>query len=105
VPIATSLRMPRLGSAMRISRGHLRDARRVTRMSTASSLRSLEVLDHDKGSAFALQGAHRTASCGSCHKLTRLVGGKQLLFYKPTPKECAACHKPGTLERTKTAVN
>ena len=66
---------------------------------------STSLFDHDKGSAFALQGAHRTTSCGSCHKLTRLVGGKQLLFYKPTPKECAACHKPGTLERTKTAVN
>ncbi len=50
------------------------------------------LFDHDKRTSFALQGAHQRTRCDQCHKATRLVDGKQVLFYKPTPKECAACH-------------
>ena len=32
--------------------------------------------------------------CAECHKLTKVVAAKTVLFYKPTPKDCAACHGP-----------
>ena len=48
--------------------------------------------DHDKRTAFPLEGAHRNAACADCHKMTQLVQGKTVLFYKPTPRECKACH-------------
>lgn len=50
------------------------------------------LFDHDTKSAFPLQGAHRKARCNECHKLTRVINGTPVLFYSPTPKECAACH-------------
>jgi Cytochrome c7 and related cytochrome c len=52
------------------------------------------LFDHDKETAFALQGAHRNAGCEACHKLTRTVRSNTVLFYLPTPKECGACHGP-----------
>ena len=52
------------------------------------------LFDHDKRTTFSLQGAHQRTRCEQCHKLMRMVDGKQVLFYKPTPKECAACHGP-----------
>jgi hypothetical protein len=54
------------------------------------------LFDHDKRTAFPLQGAHRNVRCEGCHKLTRTVESKTVLFYQPTPKECAACHGPST---------
>ncbi len=48
--------------------------------------------DHETRTAFPLQGAHRKVECDQCHKSTRLVGTKAILFYKPTPTRCAACH-------------
>jgi hypothetical protein len=62
------------------------------------------LFDHDKQTSFVLQGAHRNVRCESCHKLKRGVEGRAVLFYKPTPKECAACHAPGLLRRS-VAVN
>jgi len=50
------------------------------------------LFDHDKRTDFPLEGAHRNVRCGACHKLTREVAGKPVLFYKPTPKECSGCH-------------
>lgn len=50
------------------------------------------LFDHDKRTEFALRGAHQNVRCAGCHKLSREVDGKPVLFYKPTPKECAACH-------------
>src|SRR5262249_2552436 len=49
------------------------------------------VFDHEK-TAFSLKGAHEQVECGACHKNLREVDAKQVLFYLPTPKECAACH-------------
>ncbi len=54
------------------------------------------LFDHDKRTFFPLKGVHRNVRCEGCHKLTRVVEGKTVLFYKPTPKECAACHGPST---------
>jgi hypothetical protein len=56
--------------------------------------------DHDRQTLFALQGAHRNVGCESCHRLTRTVNGRAVVFYKPTPTACASCHgrdalKPG----------
>ena len=48
--------------------------------------------DHDKRTPFSLEGAHRNVACDDCHKVTRQVDGKAVLFYKPTPRECKACH-------------
>jgi len=48
--------------------------------------------DHDRETLFPLQGAHRNVRCEDCHKLKRVSAGKDVLFYKPTPRECVACH-------------
>jgi hypothetical protein len=50
------------------------------------------LFDHEKRTTFPLEGGHRDVRCGDCHKLTRVISGKAVLFYKPTPKECSACH-------------
>jgi nitrate/TMAO reductase-like tetraheme cytochrome c subunit len=50
------------------------------------------LFDHDRSTHFALQGLHRNVRCADCHKLTKLVEGKRILFYKPTPTDCKACH-------------
>ncbi len=50
------------------------------------------LFDHDKRTEFPLQGAHQNVRCDGCHKLTRSVDDKTVLFYKPTPKDCASCH-------------
>jgi hypothetical protein len=52
------------------------------------------LFDHDKRTQFALAGAHKNVRCADCHKLFRDVDGKQVLFYKPTPKDCKDCHGP-----------
>jgi hypothetical protein len=50
------------------------------------------LFDHDKSTDFPLRGAHQNVKCAGCHKLTKIVDTKAVLFYRPTPKECAACH-------------
>ncbi len=50
------------------------------------------LFDHEKRTQFSLAGAHKNVRCGDCHKLFRDVDGKQVLFYKPTPKDCKDCH-------------
>jgi hypothetical protein len=52
------------------------------------------LFDHEKRTTFSLRGAHQNVRCAGCHKLTKEVAGKSVLFYKPTPKDCAACHGP-----------
>lgn len=59
------------------------------------------LFDHDKRTTFPLQGVHRNVRCDGCHKLMKPVDAKTVLFYKPTPKECAACHGPEELKRQK----
>ncbi|HKW24785.1 MAG TPA: cytochrome c3 family protein [Terriglobales bacterium] len=52
------------------------------------------LFDHETRTAFQLKGAHRNVRCEGCHKSIRLVAGKQVLFYKPTPTACVDCHGP-----------
>jgi hypothetical protein len=58
------------------------------------------LFDHDKQTLFALQGAHRNVVCESCHKSTRTVAGRSVVFYKPTPRQCVACHATDELKRS-----
>jgi hypothetical protein len=48
--------------------------------------------DHDKRTPFSLAGAHQNVPCNDCHKLRREIEGVSVIFYKPTPRECKACH-------------
>jgi hypothetical protein len=56
--------------------------------------RPAALFNHDTETRFALKGAHEHVPCGQCHKTFRPIGGKQVLFYKPVPTACAACHGP-----------
>jgi hypothetical protein len=49
------------------------------------------IFDHEK-TIFSLKGAHQSTPCKSCHTQFHTVEDKQVLFYKPTPSKCAACH-------------
>jgi len=51
--------------------------------------------DHEK-TEFRLADGHAGVACGECHKTTREVNGRMVLFYRPTPKDCVSCHGPGT---------
>jgi hypothetical protein len=51
------------------------------------------LFDHEK-TQFSLKGGHQNVRCGDCHKQLRDVDGKQVLFYKPCPKDCKDCHGP-----------
>lgn len=48
--------------------------------------------DHDRRTAFSLEGAHRNVPCRGCHAVTRPIDGKAVVFYRPTPSACEACH-------------
>jgi hypothetical protein len=49
------------------------------------------LFDHDK-TAFPLKGGHENVACSACHTLKKFVNGAPVLFYKPTPTACDACH-------------
>jgi hypothetical protein len=49
--------------------------------------------DHNTQSTYKLDGAHIKVRCTLCHTLIKEVAGKPVLFYKPTPRQCADCHK------------
>lgn len=48
--------------------------------------------DHNTRTKFTLQGAHENVACGECHNLKREVNRQVVIFYRPTPTECKACH-------------
>jgi hypothetical protein len=50
------------------------------------------LFDHERNAAFSLKGAHQDVPCDQCHKSYREAAGRRVLFYKPTPKDCASCH-------------
>ena len=52
------------------------------------------LFDHET-TGFSLKGGHENVACGACHVLKKDVNGEQVLFYKPTPKACEACHATG----------
>jgi formate-dependent nitrite reductase cytochrome c552 subunit len=49
------------------------------------------LFDHEK-TKFSLKGGHQDVACSKCHTLEKPVDGKLVLFYKPTPTACSACH-------------
>ena len=49
------------------------------------------LFDHEK-TGFPLKGGHESVACAACHTLKKQVNGNEVLFYKPTPKTCEACH-------------
>lgn len=49
--------------------------------------------DHQRTS-FSLTGAHERVPCKDCHNTKREVNARMVVFYKPTPKDCASCHGP-----------
>jgi hypothetical protein len=53
--------------------------------------------DHDKKTQFPLQGGHAGVPCDRCHTQVKLVNGNPVIFYKPTPLKCDACHGNGKL--------
>jgi hypothetical protein len=57
------------------------------------------LFDHEK-TTFSLKGGHQGVACGACHTLKRPVAGALVLFYKPTPKACEACHSNGVPKAT-----
>ena len=59
------------------------------------------LFDHDRRTDFPLRGAHQNVRCADCHKLTKLVADKTVLFYKPTPKNCEDCHGPAIPAKAK----
>jgi Cytochrome c7 and related cytochrome c len=59
------------------------------------------LFDHEKTS-FSLKGGHQDVACSACHLNKRAMDGVVVLFYKPTPKECADCHTGG-VPKTKTS--
>lgn len=60
------------------------------------------LFDHEKTS-FSLKGGHQDVACSACHTNKRAVNGADVLFYKPTPTQCADCHTAG-IPKAKTAA-
>jgi len=44
--------------------------------------------DHDRGAAFKLEGAHRAAACGACHR----PAANGTVIYRPLSSKCESCH-------------
>ena len=61
------------------------------------------LFDHETQAEFSLRGAHQNVACNQCHQTRREVEGKPVLFYRPTPKACAACHGPDEQKVRKAA--
>jgi hypothetical protein len=57
---------------------------------TAVSWQDLS-FDHDRDSAFRLEGAHARALCASCH-LPTPGPGEPFVLYAPLPTSCEGCH-------------
>jgi len=49
------------------------------------------LFDHDK-TIFPLKGGHENVACAKCHTVKKPVNDVMVLFYKPTPSACSACH-------------
>lgn len=48
--------------------------------------------DHDRDSAFKLEGAHAKVPCGSCHATVREHGDSRII-YRPISARCESCHE------------
>jgi hypothetical protein len=58
--------------------------------------------DHDRDSAFKLEGAHAKTPCASCHVSQKNAAGKTVVIYRPTPKRCESCHATGVPDTLST---
>lgn len=52
------------------------------------------LFDHKARTRFPLEGVHKNVRCERCHNNIKTVSGSDVLFYKPTPTDCVACHGP-----------
>lgn len=50
------------------------------------------LFEHNRDSAFKLEGAHAKAPCEKCHVAMKTKDQAFVVVYKPLKKECAACH-------------
>ncbi len=48
--------------------------------------------DHNRDSAFRLEGAHARVACTACHRNERGKDGKTIVIYRPVPRRCESCH-------------
>ena len=48
--------------------------------------------DHDRGTAFALRGAHASVACAKCHTRRKDPDGVERVQYRPVPRDCESCH-------------
>ena len=48
--------------------------------------------DHNRASTFQLTDAHRDVPCALCHTGTREIAARNVVMYKPTARDCRACH-------------
>jgi hypothetical protein len=62
------------------------------RCHTVLSWRPTE-FDHSRHSTFHLDGAHERVPCQMCHNQRREIGGRSVVVYKGTPRECQQCHQ------------
>ena len=60
------------------------------------------LFDHEK-TGFPLKGGHENVACSACHTLKKQLNGREVLFYKPTPKTCEACHG-ADIHKTRTTA-
>ncbi len=51
------------------------------------------LFDHNR-TRLPLEGVHRNVRCVRCHSKIKTVNGSDVLYYKPTPVQCEACHGP-----------
>ncbi len=49
--------------------------------------------DHETKTTFSLRGAHENVPCRMCHKVEQKPDGRTVATYKPTPRDCAVCHR------------
>ena len=52
--------------------------------------------DHNRDTAFRLDGAHARAACTRCHRSEGGAPGQARLIYRPLSGQCASCHGPNT---------
>jgi hypothetical protein len=63
------------------------------RCHTTDDLRATR-FDHDRDSAYRLDGAHARLECGACHR-RETRGEQSFVRYRPLPTTCAGCHRSG----------
>jgi ribosomal protein S27E len=51
------------------------------------------LFDHSR-TRFPLEGVHKNVRCALCHNNIKVVSDSSVVFYKPTPVQCEACHGP-----------